>query len=334
MRSWALSVALGLCLSPAALPQDITEPPAPVVEPPVPADAETIELPADGFREGWAQPKPEQVFVVENVRDGLGDAADRLLGYAFQVAYARRYAKGESEVQVVAACFASSEEAWGAWSLTPRNRPVALGQGACFAGGMLDIWKGRWFVEIGAPDLDLLTEQGLEATEAIATLGELVAGSLHRLGEPPSLLKLLPAQNRREGTEVYCHTADALVNAYPLDEVGALGMSRDTQAVLAEYAGAGSRSLRCVIQYRDPQRAREAFAAFVKARYKLPEPPAEARYVGRGQWPEQCEAIALHECHLVLCFDADSVEAAGQILDATLGHVVKQLQPAVGTPEG
>ncbi len=333
-RGWPLrwAAVVGVVASLLALPtlagaQDAEEPA-------IPPEAEKIELPEGGFLEGWEAVGPASVYVAETLPDRMPQIASRLLGYAFQVAYVRRYAKDDSEIAAVAACFASSGEAWGAWSVQPRNHPVPLGQGANFAEGRLTIWKGRWFLEVGAPALELLTPEGLETAEAIAALGEAIVNALHRLGEPPAELALLPEANRREGTEAFFHEGRLLREAYPLDECDALGLGEDTNAVMAEYAGAGTRSLRVVVEYPDAGGAQAAFAALLKARYKRAEPPADGRYVGKGQWPEQHEGAAVHERFLVLCLDAESQEAAGDVLEATVAHVAQQPAAEPGTPEG
>ena len=192
--------------------------------------------PADLYRslpaevKGWKASGEDMVFDRETLYHHIDGGAELYLTYDFREVLVRRFehpAKPGMLLEVYD--MGSAPEAFGIFSCERDGDPLDIGQGAEYAGGLLRLWKDRFFVAI--------TSLGPEARtrDAIRALGKTVADMIASSGSPPALLGALPADGLDPASVRYFHAAQSLNNIYFLANENILHLGRDTDCVFARY---------------------------------------------------------------------------------------------------
>jgi hypothetical protein len=209
----------------------------------------------------WKAGGEDAVYGRKTLFDYMDGGAEVYLAYGFQEVFVRKYADPEkNEINLDIYDMGSPAEAFGMFSIDRQDPSAGIGQGSEYGLGLLRFWRGRYFVSI--------TVSGNEekAEKAVLELGKAVAPLLGPDGEPPDLLKLLPAKGLNPDLTAYFHDAVHLSNRYFVASENILNLDNRTECALAEYqAGESGSSRLLLVRYPDAAAAGAARASFLKS---------------------------------------------------------------------
>jgi hypothetical protein len=172
----------------------------------------------------------------------------------------RRYVKaGAADIVVDVFDMGSSADAYGAYHHSMREGPSAsVGQESELLGHNLAFWRGQYFVSV------VPLAASAEADRAVQAIGAAVAARIPAAGEPPALVRRLPAEGLVRSQVHYFHDAGLLRTRAAFADPDALGLGADTEGVLARYHLGGAASALVLVRYPSDERARRAERALAK----------------------------------------------------------------------
>jgi len=147
----------------------------------------------------------------------------------------RRYQKEDGpDIIVDVFDMGSSKDAFGAFHIDIREeKDVGVGHESEYQGGSLYFWKDRYFVSVVA-----LKETGA-SKRAVIAFGKAIAEKIPRKGKKPGLVGRLPQKGLVKSQVHYFHDWEGLNRLYFLADENLLGLSRDTEGLLARYRPSG-----------------------------------------------------------------------------------------------
>ena len=169
---------------------------------------------------------------------------------------------GDLTLRVETWKLADTAAAYGLFTQLCTAKPLALGVDGCGDGQRLaGFWQDRYVVMLRA---SAAAPAGLLESSARAIQGKLPQG-----GKRPPLVDLAPSQNRDLAGLIYFHEEIALQKRLPLDGKNRLGLSAETEGLLASYTLAGKPATLLLIEYPDETRAASGLRALQN--YGLPD---------------------------------------------------------------
>lgn len=249
----------------------------------------------------------------ETLYDYMDGGAEVYLAFDFRDVFVRRYVRdGAEDIVLDIYDMGSPAEAFGVFSCDREDPDAGIGQGSEYGFGMLRFWQNRFFVTIIASGDDESSEA------AILELGRSVAGVLGPDGQPPAILRMLPADGLIEERTSFFHSAINLNNRYFIASDNILNLGPNTDCVFAEYGGDGDESLKLmVVSYPDDEAANAAYRSFIDGY------APEARDSGEAQMEDGGWTRArVHGSYLAMVFDAPTADAA------------RRVESAIGFPPG
>lgn len=219
---------------------------------------------------------PGEIYGPEHIFDYLDGGAEVYLAYGLVGCLGREYAGGG--IHVVADVFelASPADAFGVFTHDQDGEAVRVGQGALLRAGWLSFWKGRHFVSLTA-DADTSSAQA-----ALVELAEAIADVLPEEGQPPELLRWLPAKGLVPRSVRFFRSSVLLRTHLPVVEGDPLLLAPDTEAVLGRVRRGVQEAVVIVVRYPSPRQAREALLALVRDRAGAGKALAPASAAGRN----------------------------------------------------
>ena len=253
----------------------------------------------------------DQVFDADAIFDYIDGAGEVYRSYNMELLVARRFHKdGRPDIVVDAFDMGSAEDAFGVFTHDLDGEDAGIGQGSTYKAGLLSFWRDRYFVSVYAE------EETPESRAAVLELGRRIAAAVPGRGEPPALLRLLPGEGLESRTVRFFHSQAILNYHYFVAAENILGLSRETDAVLATYGAREGRSLLLVVSYADGPAAARAAESFRRA--YLPEDAGEgAVRTENGRWV----AVRAAGRFVAVVFDAGSRKEAQGRLDAVAAAV-------------
>ena len=235
--------------------------------------------------------------------DGAGEVYN---AYDFrQVAVYHYQADPSSEITLEIFDMGKPDDAYGVFSHNREGESTGFGQGCERHGNTLCFWKGRYFVCVVSNDQS--ERAGRAVTELAATIDRQIAGS----GGKPAVVRSLPSAGLHPETIRYFHLHPSLNYHYYLAEQNVLGLSLQTEAVLAQY---GEGMLLLCVHYPSAEEAttgQRGLAEALGTHALSPQPVGQAS----GRW---CTANTTGQ-YLVAVLEAPSSEAAADLLRAADG---------------
>jgi hypothetical protein len=219
-----------------------------------------ISLPSESS--GWNWDGNEEQHTSKTLFGYMDGAAELYLAYGFQGLKVRRFErKGQSPITVELYEMASSADAYGVFSFERQDEPAGIGQGSEFGGGMLRFWKGRYFASIYAEG------EGEEVEAALIKIGRAVADAVPETGPEPELTVFIPGKDLGlVDRSIRFFRSHVLLNQrFFIAHQNILNLSRETEALLAQYLRDGQKVHLLLIRYSDSKAAGEAYQSFMKA---------------------------------------------------------------------
>jgi hypothetical protein len=212
-------------------------------------------FPVDNDVAGWKSAAPLEVYWQDNLFDLVDGGADSYLAYGFEQVAVRLYQNAaDDRLTLQVWKTASPADAYGLFTVNQSGAAVAVGNaGASEPGVRLVFWQANYFVVINAavslPD------------DVLQSFAALLSGQLPGGGEPPALVKCLPAGGLVENGYRFFHVELSIQDEVWLGGENALGLSPQTNGVLARYELEGGPARLMLVEYPDAAGAAAALNA-------------------------------------------------------------------------
>ena len=273
--------------------------------------AQEVSLPSEAA--GWKWDGKEMKYNSRTLFDYIDGAAELYLAYGFQNLTVRRYEKPDHPPLTVELYeMASSEDAYGVFSYERQDETAGIGQGSEFGGGLLRFWKGNYFASIYGEG------EGVEIESAILKAGREAANSIPATGPEPKWVGFIPGKNLGlvDKSVRYLKSHVLLNQRFFVSHQNILNLSRQTEAVLAQYLQDKQKTHLLLIRYPGLKEAGEAYRSFMKA--YLPDAGGKDRSKTEdGKWTF---ARQRNECVLIV-FGAPTAADAEALLKAAEGKL-------------
>ncbi|MBN1978010.1 MAG: hypothetical protein JW918_11480 [Anaerolineae bacterium] len=232
--------------------------PEPTAEPtstPVPSSPLTDAFPGADAVPGWTLDGDLEVFDSETIFGLVNGQADFFFAYGFEQVAVRRYKNAEGVVLDIHIWqLAAPEDAYGLFTASVAGEPAGIGnEGDTDPGRRLVFWQERYVAQLFSrkdiPDADL------------RAFAEAVSAALPAGGERPPLVDRLPAGEMPPRLPIFFHEELSIQNEVWLGGENILGLSPDTDGVLAHYLIGGTSARLLLIAYPDAGAASAGLAA-------------------------------------------------------------------------
>ena len=249
----ASCILLSGCI--AAPPEPTT---VPTVEPtagPVASSPLTSAFPGADAVAGWTPDGEIETYDRETIFDLVDGQADFFFVYGFERVAVQRYKNAEDVVLDVQIWqMIDDEGAYGLFSAGVAGEPVDVGnEGDGDPGRRLAFWQDRYVAQLFArqeiPDADLRSFAGA------------ISAALPAGGERPALVDRLPTGGMVPRSTVFFHEELSIQNEVWLGGENVLGLSPDTDGVLARYEIDGATVHLLLVEYPDVAAASAAVEA-------------------------------------------------------------------------
>jgi len=257
---------------------------------------------------GWKAVSEDRFFDRTTIFSYIDGGAEIYKAYDMQSCLSRRYAiSGEPNIILDIFDMGTPQNAFGVFTHDTDGKVIHVGQEGRLRPGWLSFWKYRFFVSVYAED------DTDAAQKAVNALAEQVAGAIQGRSTKPGILTKLPAEGLRSESIRYLHHPILLNYHYYISDENLLGISNDTNVVLATYRLNDKNAVLMLVEYSGSDTAQKAADRFLK--FYLPEATLEpdsskTALLENGKWA----AIRRQEHFLAVVLEADSRELAQNLL--------------------
>jgi hypothetical protein len=231
---------------------------APTVRPtakPVAPSPLTDAFPGTGAVAGWTLDGELEVYDSETIFGLVDGQADFFFVYGFERVAVQRYQNAEEvTLDIHIWQVRAPEDAYGLFSASVAGEPADIGnEGDTDPGRRLVFWQDRYVAQLFArkdiPDADL------------RALAEAVSTALPTGGERPQLVDRLPADGMIPRSGIFFHEELSIQNEVWLGGENLLGLSPETDGVLARYEFSEVVVRLLLVEYLDAEAASDGLAA-------------------------------------------------------------------------
>jgi len=260
---------------------------------------------------GYRKIGPDVQHTPDDLYQYIDGGAELFISYGFRDMAGRQYARAEDPDDTITVDIfdmGHSFNAFGVFSQGCETIQTTIGQASQYAGGLLTLWKGRFYISImGFPG----TEQ---KKEVVFTLAQGIARSIPEEGAYPPVIALLPPQGLVPASIRYFHHHTWQNSHFFISSENILHIDNHTEAVLARYKEEDSTYLVMAILYPEITKARAAHRSFLE-KY-LPGAGGDIKKRDDGRWT----GCRLQEKLLIVVFNAASPEKIDHVF-ANVGKV-------------
>lgn len=243
---WVVATLGSILLLTACQPSENSAPAAPRLD--------TL-LPAGGSISGWDAPDAVLNYERDNLYNLVDGQADAFFAYGFEQVAVRRYQNAAGALLNVEIWqLANSADAYGLFHSGMAGQPVSIGaEGDSDPGRRLAFWQQRYFISITATEAI--------PDETIWAFAQEIAKRLPSGGEPPAIVKHLPAEGFVEGSALFFHEEISIQMEIWLGGENILGLSHATNGMVARYAWGDQKARLLLIEYPAASQAADALKA-------------------------------------------------------------------------
>jgi len=204
---------------------------------------------------GWRPKGKDQYFDRDSLFSLINGGAEVYRALNVKKVVDRRYRNPEGpDIIVDVFDMGSDSDAYGAFHIDIREeKDVGVGHESEFQGGSLYFWKDRYFVSVVA------LKQTRESKQAVIAFGKAIAKKIPRKGKKPGLVGHLPQKGIVKSQVHYFHDWEGLNRLHFIAKENLLGLSKDTEGLLARLRPAGALVL---IRYPHKKDAELAYKRF------------------------------------------------------------------------
>jgi len=212
-------------------------------------------LPASDAVPGWTRQGDLRTYSSDNLYELVDGQADAFLAYGFAQAALGRYVGPQGTgMRIEIFRLATPADAYGLFSASIAGEPIAIGAGGdTDPGRRLAFWQERYYVRIQATQP--------VANEVLLRFGQKVSEALPAGGEPPDIVVHLPSDGLRLRSIRFFRQEISIQPWLWLGDGNLLGLSAETQGVLADYELDGRKARLLLVIYTRAADAEQALKA-------------------------------------------------------------------------
>ena len=242
---------------PSALPDPTAEPTSePVVEPTTESTPSPMAdfFPSVGVVPGWTLDGELEVYDSETIFALVNGQADFFFVYGFEQVAVQRYKNTEDVLLDIHIWQVTAPEgAYGLFTASIAGEPADIGnEGDTDPGRRLVFWQDRYAVQ-------LFSRKNIPDAE-LQAFAESVSAALPTGGERPALVDRLPAEGMIPRSIIFFYEELSIQNEIWLGGENVLGLSRETDGVIARYELDGTVVRLLLVEYPDAGAASAALA--------------------------------------------------------------------------
>jgi hypothetical protein len=192
---------------------------------------------------GWTPAEEARLYNRENIFNLVNGQAEAFFVYGFEQVAVRTYADADqNRLDVQIWQLATPTDAYGLFTFGRYGTPADIGnEGDTEPGRRLSFWQDRYTVYVSArQDVD---------DALLWSFAQSVASTLPTGGEPPPLISRLPQTGLKEREFIFFHEELSVQDRIWLGGENILGLSHDTNGVVASYELASTPVLLLLIEY-------------------------------------------------------------------------------------
>ena len=204
---------------------------------------------------GWTRADDLLTFDHDNLFDLVNGQAESFFAYAFEQVAVGRYENTEGEVLDIELWqLATPADAYGLFTSSISGSPADIGNaGDAEPERRLAFWQDRYYVHVRGrqklPDAELWR------------FAEAISGALPSGGERPALVDRLPPDGLVDRSAIFFHQEISIQDHLWLGGENVLGLSPETDGVLARYDVGGGVAHLLLVLYPDAEAASAGLAA-------------------------------------------------------------------------
>lgn len=252
----------------------------------------------------WSVAEPSRTYTGREIFHYMDGAGEVYLAYGFQRLLVQRYARtGQEEILVEVFDMGVPRNAYGAFTnMQGRGPSVEIGQSGEYKSGLLNFWKGRYFVCV------MIDMENDDAKKAVFGIAAMISETITEQGQIPDIVALLPQGEYLPETLRYFYRNEILNIHFYVADKNLFHLNETTDAVLVRTKS--NKSYLLLIQYPGRAEAGAAFTDFTKQ--YMPE--------SRGSGVVRTENKKWTACRkarnvLAVVFDAPTQIEAQKLLD-------------------
>ncbi len=203
----------------------------------------------------WTTTRDAELFDGENIYDLVNGQADAFFVYGFEQVAVQSYENADGVVlRIDVWQLATPADAYGLFSTSISGEPATVGNdGDADPGRRLAFWQDRYYVHVHARQ---------ELDDAILReFAQAISAALPSGGERPALVAQLPSDGLADRSVLFFHKEISIQHEIWLGGANLLGLSPETDAVLARYDVGGATARLMLIQFPDAESTTAALAA-------------------------------------------------------------------------
>jgi hypothetical protein len=211
-------------------------------------------------------------YTGKELYDYINGGAELYLSYGLVSMTGCKY-NGDNLPQITVEIYemTSAKNAFGVYTQSRDKEEQDYGQGSQSFPDFILFWKDKYFVIVNTQEVIP------ESESAIKYLAGLIDKSIPETGETPAIVDALPKEDLVPAGFLYFHHYIWLNAYFFIANYNIIHIDENTDAVLAKYGDANSRSYLLLTEYPDAEKVLEAYQD-LKAKY-APELNTENRFV-------------------------------------------------------
>jgi len=208
-----------------------------------------LETVFPGKTNGWVPAEEARFYNAENLFDLVDGQADAFFVYGFEQVVVRTYTDAdENRLDVQIWQLTTPADAYGLFTLGRSGSPAAIGnEGDAEPNRRLSFWQDRYTVHVSA-------RQDVDDT-LLWDFARAVSAALPQNGEPPPLVNKLPQDGFKPREFIFFHEELSIQDRVWLGGENILGLSHDTNGVVATYELDGIPTYLLLIEYPTAKQA-------------------------------------------------------------------------------
>jgi hypothetical protein len=192
---------------------------------------------------GWTPAEEARLYNRENIFNLVNGQAEAFFVYGFEQVAVRTYNDAnQNRLDVQIWQLVTPADAYGLFTFGRYGTPASIGnEGDTEPGRRLSFWQDRYTVHVSArQDVD---------DALLWSFAQSVASTLPTGGEPPPLINRLPQTGLKERDFIFFHEELSIQDRIWLGGENILGLSHNTNGVVASYELASAPVLLLLIEY-------------------------------------------------------------------------------------
>lgn len=207
---------------------------------------------------GWTRDGDTETYNSDTLYDLVDGQADAFFAYNFEQVAVQSYAGEDTVLRIEIWQLATPADAYGLFTRNRSGEPADVGnEGDTDPGRRLAFWQDRYYAQVRG-------RQSL-ADATLRAFAEAVAAALPSGGETPALMTKLPPDGLLPRRAIFFRQEISIQDEIWLGGENILGLTADTEGVLAQYTLDNNNALLLMVQYPDADAAYAGLSALTAA---------------------------------------------------------------------